>query len=291
MKLLRLLFIAFLAGGITFAQTTSSKSVVDDMNNEVAFTSSPQRVITLAPNLTEMIYKLGAGKTLVGNTLYCNYPIEAAGIEKVGDILTFDYEKIISLNPDLLFITVEGNTKAAYEKFLELGIKVFVSNPRDFDGIKKTFLDMGKIFNKETIAEDLVAGWDSIVDEIQTLSKNYKPKTVMFLIESNPIMLAGKNTFLNEFVRICGMINLAEDSPINYPIYNREEILVRNPDYIVYPTGGKHSISAITDIYPEWKNLTAIKKEQVVFLHWDLFSRPGPRFVEALQFLFSRLHP
>ncbi|MFC2136368.1 ABC transporter substrate-binding protein [Bacteroidota bacterium] len=290
MNLIRFVVFAAVLNGILLAQISSSYIVTDDLNYEIEFTHPPERIITLAPNLTEMVYELGVERHLVGNTLFCNYPEEAGEIEKVGDVLTFDYEKIISLSPDLVFITIEGNTRAAYEKFLGLGIKVFVSNPRDYNGIKKTFLDFGKIFDRSGIAEEIIVCWDSIVNEVKNSSQNNDPKTVMFLIEANPIMLAGENTFLNEFISLCGLKNIAAESPINYPVYSREEILIKNPDYIIYPTDGAHTISSIMDIYPEWNNLTAIKNDQVIFLNWDLFSRPGPRFVDALKVLFNRLH-
>ena len=89
----------------------------------------PRRIITLAPNLTEMIYDLGLENKLVGNTLYCDYPEAAKKIEKVGNLLTVNFEKIVTLKPDLVLITVEGNTKETYDKFHQLGIKIFVSNP------------------------------------------------------------------------------------------------------------------------------------------------------------------
>ncbi len=272
-------------------QPSAKFQVIDDLGNKVTFNSVPLRVIALAPNLTEMIYELEVEDYLVGNTLYCNYPSAAKEITKVGDMLTFDYEKIISLKPDLLFITVEGNTKATYDKFTELGLKIFVSNPRNFEGIKKTFLDMGNIFKMEKATEEKVVEWTSIVDNIKKEGKKYPAETIMFLIEVNPIMLAGSNTFLNEYIELCGMKNIAENSTLNYPIYSREEILKRDPDFIAYPTGDKKDIKYIIEIYPEWKELKAVKNNQVLFLDWDLFSRPGPRFAQALKEMFIRLHP
>jgi iron complex transport system substrate-binding protein len=268
-----------------------NETIVDDLGVSFSFEKIPKRIITLAPNLTEIIFDLGLEKILVGNTMFCNYPDEAKKIEKVGDMLSFNYEKILRLNPDLVFITVEGNTKAAYEKFKALGIKTFVSNPRNFIGIKKTYGDLGKIFHVESLVESKIKNWDSTAAYIKENSKSVSSKTAMIIIELKPVMIAGKNTFLNEFIENCGLTNIADDSKVNYPIFSREEILKRNPDYIIYPAGDEDNISKIKNAYPEWLQLKAVKNKNVLMVDRDVYLRPGARFIDALKDLFTRLHP
>ncbi len=264
--------------------------IVDDLDSSFYFSSVPQRVITLAPNLTEMIYELGADSFLIGNTTYCNFPEEAKNITKVGDLLTVDYEKIVSLKPDLIFITVEGNSKNTYDKLKEYGFKVFVSNPRSFEGIKKTFSDFGEIFNKEKLVGYKIAEWDSIVDSIKIQSAKPDSASAMFLISIKPIMLAGGKTFVNEFLNFCGLKNISADSKVNYPLFSREEILIRNPKYIIHSFMQKDIALDIKKAYPEWKNLSAIKSNNIISVDPDLFFRPGPRFVIALQDLYRKLN-
>lgn len=264
-------------------------TIKDDLGTSFTFTKAPNRIISLAPNITEMIFTLGLEKHLVGNTLYCYYPEEAKKIEKVGDMLSFNFEKILTLKPDLIFITVEGNTKETYDKFKQLGLKIFVSNPRNYEGIKKTYMDLGKIFNKEKLTNNSIASWDSTVTKIKNESSNFN-RSGMYVVELNPLFLVGKSTFMNEYLQFCGIKNIASDSPLNYPIFNREEILRRNPDYIIYPTNGSDNVEKIIGAYPEWKSINAIKNRNVIFVDRDLYSRPGPRFVEALKDLFNRIH-
>jgi iron complex transport system substrate-binding protein len=111
----------------------------------------------------------------------------------------------------------------------------------------------------------------------------------MYIVELSPLMIVGPNTFLNEYLTICGLKNIAEDSPLNYPIYNREEVLKRNPDYIIYPTDGNDNLEKIKSAYPEWKNLSAVKNNNVIFVNRDLHLRPGPRFVNAVVDLFNQV--
>jgi iron complex transport system substrate-binding protein len=288
LKILPLIFL-IISCSQKHEQNLSPNFIEDDLGNKFVIDTIPKRIITLAPNLTEIIYELGLEKKLVGNTLYCNFPPEAKGIEKVGDMLTFNYEKILTLKPDLIFITIEGNTKETYNKFRELGLKIFVSNPRNYEGIKKTVTDFGKIFKIEKTTEKKIASWDSTITNIKSASKNETPRTSMFVVELKPLMLAGKNTFLNEFLLFCRLKNIAEDSPINYPLFSREEILKRDPDYIIIPTDSGEK-TRVEQVCPEWNNLKAVKNNNVIFVNRDLYSRPGTRFIEAVKDLYSKIH-
>lgn len=267
----------------------NTNTIIDDLDSSFYFESIPQKVITLAPNLTEFIYELGVENLLIGNTTFCNYPKEAKDIENVGDLLTVDYEKIISLKPDLVFITVEGNSKNTYDKLKEYGFNVFVSNPRNFMGIKKTFRDFGKIFQKEKTVERKIIQWNSIVQEIKITREYSISNSAMFLISLKPIMLAGGNTFVSEFLKLCNLKNIADDSEVNYPLFSREEILSQNPMYIINSFMNLDIVDDIKNAYPEWGNLDAIKNEMIITVDPDLFFRPGPRFVTALEILNQKL--
>jgi len=281
----------FLGCGKTQDRIEKTDTVfVDDLNNKIKIEKPPLKIITLAPSLTEMVYLLECGDKLVGNTSYCDYPEAANHVTKVGDLLNIDIEKIIMLKPDLVFISVEGNTKESYNKLKELGIKVFVSNPRSYEGIKKTIRDMGAIFNKKELAQNRIADWDKRIAKIQSKSGMDSTKKVMFVIEIKPLIVAGKNTFLNEYIEICGMKNVVADSKVNYPILNREEVLKRNPDFILYASNKKDIKQTILDLYPEWKDINAIKNNGIFLIDASIYFRPGPRFIEAVEEVSTNLH-
>ncbi len=264
-------------------------AIADDLGEEFIFNEPPEKVISLAPSLTEMIYELGVEETLVGNTTFCNYPPEAKKITKVGDLLTVDYEKILQLEPDLIFISVEGNRKSVYDKFHELGLKVFVSNPRDYAGIKKSFTDLSRIFGMEKRAEKIISEWDSTVSSVKNKAGNGSKETVMFMVDLQPAYIAGSNTFIDELIKFCGLKNIAADSPLNYPVFNREEIIRRDPEYIFYASDTTKKINPL-DVYPEWEQLNAIRRNNFFIVDRDLFSRPGPRYVKALKALLEKVH-
>ncbi len=261
----------------------------DDLEISVTFDSIPTKIITLAPSLTEAIFSIQADSFLIGNTLYCNFPPEAKNIEKVGDMLSVDYEKILSLQPDLILMTVEGNSKDTYEKLKSLGLKIFVSNPRSFSGIKKTVSDMGKIFGKEEIAVDLISKWNSKFDELKLKVDSSEINSAMFVVSLSPIMLAGKNTFINELISSAGLKNIAEDSPMNYPVFSREQILKLNPDFLILEERFFEDAGNLESIYPEWKNLNAVKNNGIILINSDLYLVPGPRFINALEDLLNKI--
>ena len=254
--------------------------LIDDLGIEFKIESVPKRVITLAPNLTELVFELGEGKSIIGNTLYCNFPDSANYAQKVGDLLTINLEKILELKPDIIFLTVEGNTKESYDKLIELGQKVFVSNPKNFKGIKKSLMDIGKIFKKDKHAAKIISKWNSRFTLVKSLVSN----------ALQPIMLAGKDTYINEFLTVCNLKNIADDSDVSYPVFSREQVLKRDPDYIIYSDGMNEDEESMKNAYPEWKDLSAIKNGNIIFIDADLYFRPGPRFILALEDLTGRIY-
>ncbi len=298
---MKLLFKVFILSLVLISAFTACKNptktnklntiiLTDDLNHKIKIKKEPKRIVSLAPSITEMIYFLDLGDKVVGNTLYCDYPEAAKKVTKVGDLLSIDAEKILMLKPDIVFVSVEGNTKENYEKLVKMGITVFVSNPRNYDGIKKTLNDLAQMFNKQSKADSVINNWDKRVEKLNQFSKGITPQNVMFIIELKPLIVAGKNTFLNEYIRICGMKNIVDDSKLNYPILNREEVLKRNPVFIMYATDKKDIKKLLLEMYPEWRNIDAVKEDNLFIIDANIFFRPGPRFIDAAEQVFRYLH-
>jgi iron complex transport system substrate-binding protein len=263
------------------ANDNNGLTIVDDLNDTLRFEDYPKKIVSLAPNLTEMIYALKSENKLIANTTFCNFPEDAKSKEKIGDLFSIDYEKIIALKPDLILMTVEGNNKGSYEKLNDLNFKAFVSNPRDYEGIINTFSDMGKLTGKTTFADSLISVWNEKFEKIKSESLKRERKKALLLISLNPLISASGKTFINEYLKYCNLANIAEDSPVNYPVFNREEILKRDPEIIIV----QQNISKddLLTQFPEWKNLSAIKNNMIIEIDPDLYFRPGPRFIEALE--------
>lgn len=279
------LVILFFLNGCTEEKqiATSELTITDDLHKNFTFEEVPSKIITLAPNLTELLFELGEGEKIIGNTTYCNYPDSAKTIDKVADLLTVNLELITALQPDLIFITGEGNSKSEYDKLIELGFKVFVSNPRHYNGIKKTLLDMSKIFKVEDKANSIINNWEERIKIVRETHNKIVFSSVMFLVSTNPIFSVGKKSFVHQILTYAGLKNVTGDSDISYPMFNREEVLVRNPDYIILYETNNNDINDLLNAYPEWNTLSAIINKRVFFIDADLYSRPGPRFIDAVE--------
>lgn len=262
-----------------------SKVFVDELGNEIIIKSKLTKIISAAPNITEIVFAINAQSLLVGRTSFCNYPDEVKQISVVGDLLSLNFEKIVQLQPDLIFMTVEGNTKETYDKLNSLGVQIYVTNPRDINGIFNSIRNIAEVLDRKDTAENLIKSFKDRLEKIHNL--NLKKQSAMFVVSLAPLMVAGPNTFINDLMKKVNLENISPNSISAYPILSREEVLRKNPDWIILPEG--YSMKEILENYPEWKNLSAIKKGKVIFVNPDLFFRPGPRFIEAVEFLVSKV--
>ncbi|PID58413.1 MAG: hypothetical protein CR986_07860 [Ignavibacteriae bacterium] len=288
-SILFILFLLLTTGCGKKENDNSQNYIVDDLYNKISLENVPKRIVTLAPNLTELVYAVGEGDKIVGNTTYCNFPETTKDKEKIGDLLTINFEKILSLKPDIIFMTKEGNSKSNYTKLKELGLNVFVSAPNNYRGIKKTLSDIGKIFHKTEIIDSITKSWDTRIDSVKKTHEKLLFNSALFLVSAKPIFSIGKNSFINELLNFAGLKNLSANTEISYPMLNREEVLVKNPDVLILYRTNKNDISEILEIYPEWNTLSAIVNNRVIFVNPDLYSRPGPRFVDAVVELNKRI--
>jgi len=261
-------------------------SLEDDLGREIAFDKYPERIVSLAPNLTEILFSIGAGDKLVGVTNYCNFPPEATFIDKVADLVSVNYEALAIANPDLVLLTVEGNSKESFDKILSLGINVFVSNPRNLDGILKSVKDFGTMTNNlqkaDSVVDYISVKIDSLHKSVSIVSNKSKPK-ILFLLSISPLISVGEDTYLNNVIELAGGYNICAENQINYPVLNREEVLAKKPDYILLPNDLNTNLAEVLKVYPEWKTLPVAKSNRIKFFNADLLQRPATRVAEAVE--------
>lgn len=264
--------------------------VTDDLGRKVAVTPLPKRIISLAPNITEILFALHAEETLVGVTNYCDYPEETKYKPRVGGLMNPNLERIVELKPDLIVMTVSGNTREDFDAFERLGIPTFVSHPQFLEGIYKSIIDIGRLTGN-------IHSADSVVNALRQKQERYlasiltkRKVRVLFLISIRPIISAASGTFIDELLQSAGAINVAHGAQTSYPLLNKEEIFRTNPEAIITTSDVAHSIDAIIDALPEFKDLPAIKQRRIAIVDADLVSRPGPRIIEGLKLLITAIH-
>ena len=264
----------------------------DALGRQVRVPDQPQRIVALAPSLTEILFFIGVGERLVGVTQYSSYPPRAAGIAKVGSYVDINVERILSLSPDLVIATVDGNQPDKIALLEQAGLPVFVVNPRNIRQVIDTLVTLGRLCGVEQQATALARNMSARVDAILAKTASY-PKPLVFLqINAKPIMSANRNTFLHDLIRLAGGRNMTADEPITYPRISLEEVIRRKPEVIIISSMQRDGdFDASLQQWMRWPAIPAVRNERVHLVDSDLTDRPSPRVVEGLEALARHLHP
>ena len=252
----------------------------------------PKRIISLAPSITESLYQLGAEKTLIAVTSYCNYPPQAKTKEIIGTIVSPNIEKIFSLSPDLVLANNEINRSQTIEKLKSLGLRVVTLDRCDnFGDIVKSFIQLGKLVGREKEAEVIIEEVEAEVKSINQKLKTLPRVRVFWEVGARPLVSVGPQSFTNEFTRYSGGINIFADTPGKHPRVSREEVLRRDPDVIMLVTMGdvKKGEKAY---WKKFKDLKAAKSDRIYIIDADKVCRPTPNsFLTGLKEVVALLHP
>ena len=272
---------------ISFWAATSSATA--SASKQVTF---PQRIVSLGPINTENVFLLGAGKRLVGSTVYCVRPTAAKQTAKVGSVMQFSLEKLISLQPDLILAT--GFTQPQQLQQLQrLGLPVVqFDQPSSFSASCTQLIELGQLLGLENRAKEIVDEMKRKVDEIkEQVSTQGNPK-VFLQIGANPLHGVVGNTFSDDYITFSGGINITKDQKSGKT--GREKVLAENPDIIIIAIMGSETGIAAKE-KSDWlhfDSIKAVKNGQVHVINPDLACSPSPAtFVEALQIICSFIHP
>ncbi len=270
-------------------------NVTDDKGRTVVIKAMPERIVSLSPTNTEILFALGLGDRVVGVTDYCNYPAEALNKTKVGGITTVNVEQVAALNPSVVF-AASLTRKETAEKLDSMGYPTFVNDPRNVSDIVKSITNVGKVCGAEDNASRLNAGIDSsikaITDKTSGLNQSQRPKVLM-LLDTYDCYVAGSNCYGDDLIAITGGTNVA--SQLNdYEAMSKEAIIKADPDIIImtvdaYSQADFEKLKNGTD---DWmKQLSAVKNGKVYAVASDPIFRPGPRVVDAAQAMAKIIHP
>jgi len=265
-------------------------SVVDDLQRTVTLSRPAQRIVSLAPSITECLYAIGAGDRVQGVTDFCNFPPEAARKPHVGGMINPSIETVVGLEPDLVVLSMEGNVREDFRRLTSFGIPVFVSNPRTLEGIYRSLRLLGTLAGTEDSASHLVARLEARERAIRGGAAGKSPVRVLLFVSLQPLMCAGSNTFIDGLLHAAGGVNLASGARGTYPPYSRENVIAEDPEVILATSDILPSGPTLQGMFPEWTAVKAVRNGRVFPIEADLVSRPGPRALDALEKLFHLLH-
>jgi iron complex transport system substrate-binding protein len=270
--------------------TTETREVTDEAGKRVHVPVNPQRIITLAPNLTEIVYAIGAGNRLVGNTTFCDYPPEAKRVAKVGDTLQPNIERIIALRPEVIFVSTASQLETFTKQLDERGIAVFVTDPHDLEGVFRSIKTLGDLLGQQAQAEELVGNLRSRAAAVEDAVKARPPVTVFYQVSPSPLWTAGRRSWITDLIRRAGGQSVTAEVEGEWMRYSDEAAMASRPEAIIMATsdsmnGEKMEVAAALQKSP------AALDKHVYGINGDFLSRPGPRLVDGLEQMARVLHP
>jgi iron complex transport system substrate-binding protein len=267
-------------------------AVTDEIGRRIHVTAAPQRIVSLAPGITETLYALGLDNKIAGVTSYCNWPARALKKPRIGGFTNPSIEKIVSLKPDLIIATIDGNRKDTVMQLERIGLPVYVVNPSQTDKILEGILHIGEITNRKNAAAQLVKKLRARLNNITTQTENKTKPRVFFQIGLEPLITVGSGTIIHEVIERAGGFNIAGNDTARYPRYSAEGIIKGAPDIILFaPMAHDKEFTAVKKFWREFQQVPAVKNNQIYPVNTDLISRASPRLFDAIETMALIFHP
>ena len=274
-------------------EAVAAERVVEDLlGRQVTVPEDPQRIVAMAPNITEIVYALEQEKKLIGATTYSDYPAAAKEIPRVGSYIHLDLERIVALQPELCLAIKDGNPKDTVMRLESLGIPVYALDPRNLESVMETLERLGSLLHAEDKADQVVTGMRKRIERVDHAVANsaYQPR-VFFQIGVAPIVSVGTDTFIHELIVRAGGKNLAQGS-VPYPRFSREQVIALSPDIIIITSMARAAVfEEVKADWSQWTHVPAVKTNRIFIQDSNLFDRPSPRLVDALEVLAKLIHP
>ncbi len=292
-KIIQFLFLLLALCAVSFGE--QQRILKDDLGFPFTVGSPPQRIISLAPNITEILFSLGLGEKVSGVTRYCDYPPQAREKEKIGGIVDPSLERIKALSPDLV-IGFRGNPLQSLDRLRKLGLSVFVLDiGEDVEYVFLLIQKIGAVTRSEKEAEALVQSLGKKYDETQSALRNVKHEPRVFLsIHGRGFWTCGKESFLNDLVTKARGVNIAGSVPRKWLLYSQEQLIDEDPEMIVILSRSQEEFIEAKEFLESksyFKGINAVSSGRILFLDENLAARPGPRLIDALAELGRLLHP
>ena len=268
------------------------REVVDEAGRTVRIPQPVERIVSLAPSLTETLYALGLQDRLVGDTDYCDYPEDAQKKTKVGGAINPNFEQIAALRPDLVLVTKSLNRYDTVRALDGLGIPVYATDPHTVDEIISSTQRLAEILGTPEAGSALAGGLEQRLSDLKQRLAPLAPRRVLFIVWAEPLISIGKDTFIADALRHAGAVSIV-DSSQSWPQVNLEEVVRLQPEYLVF--AATHSENAPHDFeglptLPGWRILDAVRNRRYAIIS-DAVNRPAPRIITAIEDLARQIHP
>lgn len=263
-------------------------SVIDSSGRRVMLERPAQRIVSLAPHLTELLFAAGAAARVVGVVSYSDWPPAAREIEQVGSYSALDMERILALQPDLIVAWESGNNPAQLERLEQLGLTVFRHAPRMPDDIPRMLEQLGRLAGSDAVAEAAAQDFRARLQRLRERNAQAAPLTVFYQVWHQPLMTVSGAHLISAAIELCGGRNVFAALPALAPQISVEAVLAADPQVIV-ASGMAEQRPDWLDDWKRWPQLAAVRYDNLYFVPPDLLQRAGPRFIDGAERLCAAL--
>ena len=286
-QILSLLTLQLLMAGSLQAKP-AGVCALDSKSRKVCVEKPVQRIISLSPGSTELIYSAGAGSKLIAVDSHSDYPEVVNNVPKIGGFPNISVEAITARNPDLIVVWSGGNDPKIARQLEELGLRLFYIDPLTFDEIADTIQSLGRLAGTDAISEKAAKALRKQYLSLKKHYQNSEPVTVFYEIWHDPLMTVSKGQIIGQVIELCGGKNIYADSSIRIPQVNIESLLALNPEVIVSAAGPETENSFVRR-WSDWKQMRAVRDDHLITIEGNLISRPTPRALDAARQLCQKL--
>lgn len=272
------------------ADTTVTR-VTDDLGRTVEISTPVRRVVSLAPNLTEIVHAAGAGSTLVGVTKSADYPPAVDTLPTIS-ALPVDFEAVTARNPDLVLATDQINAPRDAETFDALDVPIYFFSFTSLDDVLNAIRTTGELLGTAEAAADSARALQKQIEALRTRTADVQDRPrVLVLIGDDTLYAFGQGSYIHTLVELAGGRSITDSLETQAPTLSEEYVLTAKPDVILGAWGADYAPSRLLSLHPTWDIVPAVKNDRVYSLPQDLLLRPGPRLVDGARRMAHRLHP
>lgn len=261
------------------AHAADAPSVIDDDGNRITLPAPAQRIVSLAPSMTELLFSLGAGEQLVGVMDYSDYPPEALTLPVVGRYDALDMERIVALQPDLIVAWRSGNPRGALNRLVALGFPVYVAEPDSLSSIGEHLARLGQLTGHAAQGTALNRQFSEQIQQLQTEFGDREAVSVFYQVWHSPMISVGGQELINDMIQLCGGDNIFAELPVG-PKVNLEDVLARDPQVII-ASGSSADAPAWLDEWLRWPQLDAVAGGHLYVIPPDLVQRHSLRALQG----------
>ncbi len=284
MNFLKSLARTMLAASLYASSALAQLSVVDDLGNRVILDRPAERIVSLAPHITESLFAVGAGDKIVATVLFSDYPDAANQIPIIGSYKEVSYESLVALNPDLVIAWDSGNGDEIAARIRSLGLTLYLDEPRELEDIPSTLRRFGILTGNEAMGN---AESEKFLDRLGFLRQRYEdPRliNVFYQVWNEPLTTLNGEHLVSDIIRLCGGRNIFEEAIPLAPVVSLESVLTANPD-VVIASGMAEEQPEWLDDWRDWTGLAAVENEQLGYIPPDLLQRNSPRVIQGAEMM------